>query len=156
LAARLLATQQAVLGAYFPNDNRMGIGISIDRPQAKLQSNWTGQNEMGKALMRVRDELRAMQPPAEAAPTEIKLPRKKKPVIPDTSTAATAAASSEQEIRLPMRKKKPDVASTAATAATASASDVPITPAVPAVSSEQEIRLPMRKKKVAVVPPPSE
>lgn len=130
LAARLLATQQAVLGAYFPNDNRMGIGISIDRPQAKLQSNWTGQNEMGKALMRVRDELRAMQPPAEAAPTEIKVPRKKKPV------AATASAST-----IPVA---PVASSAAASAA-------------PAEFSQQEIRVPIRKKKTAVVvPPPSE
>jgi ribA/ribD-fused uncharacterized protein len=57
LSGKLLDTKNAVLGAYEPDDNLIGIGISIDDVNAKLQSKWTGQNLLGKALMDIRGRL---------------------------------------------------------------------------------------------------
>lgn len=130
LGARLLATQNAVLGAYFPNENYMGIGISMDRPQAKLPSEWTGQNELGQALMMVRDELRAMQPAASAAPAAVRVPPRRKPSV----KAATAAASSDGS-----------QAATATTTVTAS------TASTPSIPTDTSVKLPMRRKKPVVV-----
>lgn len=58
LAARLLETKNAVLGAYIPNDTLIGIGISLDNFQSKNPINWTGQNILGKALMDIREKIR--------------------------------------------------------------------------------------------------
>jgi ribA/ribD-fused uncharacterized protein len=57
LGQRLLETKQATLGAYLPNDNRIGIGISLDMVQSQNQMNWSGQNLLGKALMDIRKQL---------------------------------------------------------------------------------------------------
>ena len=59
LAGRLLETKTAILGTYIPNDNLIGIGISIDNIQSKNPLNWTGQNILGKALMDIRDKMRS-------------------------------------------------------------------------------------------------
>jgi len=61
LAQRLLETQQANLGAYLPNDNQLGIGISLDNIQSKNPVHWTGSNLLGKALMDIRQQLRSEQ-----------------------------------------------------------------------------------------------
>jgi ribA/ribD-fused uncharacterized protein len=58
LVARLLETKTAVLGAYIPNDNLIGIGLSLDNIQSKNPINWTGQNLLGKALMDIREKFR--------------------------------------------------------------------------------------------------
>jgi ribA/ribD-fused uncharacterized protein len=58
LASRLLETKNAMLGAYVPDDNLIGIGISLDNVQSKNPINWTGQNILGKALMDIRQNLR--------------------------------------------------------------------------------------------------
>jgi hypothetical protein len=58
LALRLLETKNATLGAYEPNDNLIGIGISLDNIQSKNPINWTGQNLLGKALMDIRENIR--------------------------------------------------------------------------------------------------
>jgi len=54
-----LETKTAVLGAYIPNDNLIGIGLSLDNIQSKNPINWTGQNLLGKALMDIREKFRA-------------------------------------------------------------------------------------------------
>lgn len=59
LTARLLETKTAMLGAYIPNDNLIGIGISIDNVQSKDPVNWTGQNILGKALMDIRQKIQS-------------------------------------------------------------------------------------------------
>lgn len=58
LAGKLLETKNATLGAYLPNDNLIGIGISLDNVQSQNPNNWTGQNLLGKALMEIRDKIR--------------------------------------------------------------------------------------------------
>ena len=58
LVTRLLETKTAVLGAYIPNDNLIGIGMSLDNIQSKNPINWTGQNLLGKALMDIREKFR--------------------------------------------------------------------------------------------------
>ncbi len=61
LKARLLQTQNSILGAYQPNDNLIGIGISLDNINSKNPIYWTGQNLLGKALMEIRDKFRTEQ-----------------------------------------------------------------------------------------------
>jgi hypothetical protein len=58
LASRLLNTKNAKLGAYVPDDNLIGIGISLDNIQSQNPINWTGQNLLGKALMDIREKIR--------------------------------------------------------------------------------------------------
>lgn len=59
LKLRLLETKSAQLGAYIPDDNLLGIGISLDNIQSKNPINWTGQNLLGKALMDIRQKFKA-------------------------------------------------------------------------------------------------
>jgi len=76
LSLRLLQTNNAKLGAYLPNDNQIGIGISLDNEKSKNSVNWTGQNLLGKALMDIRDQLRAEQAIAIQPQQEKKMVRK--------------------------------------------------------------------------------
>ena len=59
LQRQLIETKTAILGAYMPDDTVLGIGISINDPKAINYRNWTGKNELGKVIMRIRDEIRA-------------------------------------------------------------------------------------------------
>ncbi len=58
LQERLLATQNATLGAYQPNDTLLGIGISLDHLHAKNPIHWKGQNLLGTVLMEIRSTLK--------------------------------------------------------------------------------------------------
>jgi len=58
LQSRLLATQNATLGAYQPNDQVIGIGISMDDIHAKNPIHWAGQNLLGTVLMDIRSTLK--------------------------------------------------------------------------------------------------
>jgi ribA/ribD-fused uncharacterized protein len=67
LAAKLLETKNAILGAYLPGDSIIGTGISMENVDAKDPSKW-GENVLGKALMNIRDVMReSAAPPAEPA-----------------------------------------------------------------------------------------
>jgi hypothetical protein len=61
LALRLLQTGQMRLGAYKPKDNLIGIGLSSDDARATNPAMWSGQNQLGIVLMRIRDDLREKQ-----------------------------------------------------------------------------------------------
>ena len=118
LAARLLETKNATLGAYIPDDNLIGIGLSIDNIQAKNPVNWTGQNLLGKALMGIRQKIRSDQEDAVATvatdatvatvATE-PVSRRKKPVVATVSTASIPSVSR------PLRRR-PKPATVSATA----------------------------------------
>lgn len=90
LAGRLLETKNATLGAYLPNDNLIGIGISLDNIQSKNPVNWTGQNLLGKALMDIREKLRIDREIAVQQQAPIPIPRKKKPVVSTQQVAPVA------------------------------------------------------------------
>jgi ribA/ribD-fused uncharacterized protein len=111
LAIRLLETKEAVLGAYLPNDNLLGIGISLDDIQSTIQANWTGQNIVGKVLMDIREQLRnernaLMQQQAMAAsvapkPRSMKIRLKPKSAVSQPSAAVIAepeAAAPDVEV----------------------------------------------------------
>jgi len=61
LALRLMQTGQMRLGAYKPKDNLIGIGLSSDDARARNPAMWSGQNQLGVVLMRIRDALREQQ-----------------------------------------------------------------------------------------------
>jgi ribA/ribD-fused uncharacterized protein len=91
LARSLLESKNAVLGAYEPNDTFIGIGISIHDPQAKNRRSWTGQNKLGQALMRIREELRASQPKASVG----------KPAVAKRATSASMPSASMPAASVP-------------------------------------------------------
>lgn len=82
LQGMLRKTGTAVLGAYFPNDVLLGIGLSMDREESKQTRHWTGENLLGKALMEVRRVLREQ--------STMRRPRGKAPVAPVASVAPVA------------------------------------------------------------------
>lgn len=105
LALRLLQTKDAKLGAYIPDDNLLGIGISIDNVQSQNPANWSGQNLLGQTLMEIRTYLRekemakqaaaaqsAPAPVAPVAPAPAKKPRFRIPVANDATTASNPRA----------------------------------------------------------------
>ena len=97
LAARLLETKNATLGAYIPDDNLIGIGISLDNLQSQNPINWTGQNLLGKALMDIRQKLQTDQEVAAAARVASvadAVPRRKKP---SAATAVSAMPGMEDD-----------------------------------------------------------
>lgn len=59
LAKRLLSTGEVTLAEANPRDFIWGIAMAEDDPLAQDPANWRGQNLLGKALMRVRETLRA-------------------------------------------------------------------------------------------------
>ena len=61
LKHQLLATGDALIAECSPTDRIWGIGIPLDDPRHQDVTQWQGQSILGKALMRVRDTLRAAQ-----------------------------------------------------------------------------------------------
>ena len=59
LAQKLVETGDAKLGYYQPDDNQLGIGISLDSENSKDSTKWTGQNWLGNTLEQIRTQLRA-------------------------------------------------------------------------------------------------
>ena len=116
LQEMLRKTGTAVLGAYFPNDVLLGIGLSMDREESKQMRHWTGENLLGKALMEVRRVL-LEQPKASMRP------RVKAPDAPVPEPAAPAR-------RVISRPKRVVNAIPAAPAAVASAVAPAVAPAV--------------------------
>lgn len=58
LAQRLIETPpNSILGAVEPNDNQLGIGLSIDNIKARDAAAWTGENILGKSLVKIREFL---------------------------------------------------------------------------------------------------
>lgn len=76
LAARLLRTGRKPLAEASPSDRVFGIGLAPSDPLAQDPANWRGQNLLGQALARVRDELRreALGLGPDSEPVEAALP----------------------------------------------------------------------------------
>jgi ribA/ribD-fused uncharacterized protein len=102
LVTRLLETKTAILGAYIPNDNLIGIGLSLDNIQSKNPINWTGQNLLGKALMDIREKIRSdMALATESAATES---------AATESTATESTATESATTQKVVRRRKPPIA----------------------------------------------
>ena len=102
LAARLLETRDAQLGAYIPDDNLIGIGISLDNIQSKNPINWTGQNLLGKALMEIRQKIRTdretiASASATVATSAAVAPKRRRRIIMAPKTDETRAPVSAVE-----------------------------------------------------------
>lgn len=88
LAQRLMELPSPlVIGACEPNDTYMGIGLSIDNMKAKDKSAWTGENMLGKALMKIREILIAKR--VQLVEQSAKRPRK--PRGPPKSEASSTS-----------------------------------------------------------------
>ena len=116
LAKQLLDTKYAILGAYLPNDTILGIGISINDPKSAIRKNWSGQNELGQALMKLREEIRANLPKKKPGVAKPGIVKSKAAVTSAATSAATSApislAPAVSTTAPPL--KKPGVASTVA------------------------------------------
>jgi len=160
LSKQLLDTKYAILGAYLPNDTILGIGISINDPKSTIRRNWSGQNELGQALMKLREEIRANLPkkkpgiakpkvaaassvPASLAPAAAPAaaaPKLKRPgIAPTTSVTAPAAPVIESAIASSVAAVQSAIASSVAAvqnAASSAASIVaPAAPVAPTAST---------------------
>ena len=93
LALKLLETKTAKLGACIVNDNLMGIGISFDNIKANNPIHWTGQNQLGKALMSIRDQIRTER----SIVKPIIKPVRKRPVVQAPVTTVAPVAEPVQE-----------------------------------------------------------
>ena len=58
LKGALLATGDAIIAEASPYDKIWGIGLKATDPSSQDPNKWRGQNLLGKALMRVREDLR--------------------------------------------------------------------------------------------------
>jgi hypothetical protein len=58
LMEKLLATGDAIIGEANPRDKYWGIGTSADTTDAKNPAKWKGQNQLGKILMKLREEFK--------------------------------------------------------------------------------------------------
>ena len=105
LAAKLLETKNAILGAYLPGDMLLGIGISIESLDAKDPSKWS-ENVLGKALMNIRDVLKHNLPVAPASIQEPSIRKKSrgKPSVgkfPVTTSASQDTSVTGTQIKIP-------------------------------------------------------
>jgi ribA/ribD-fused uncharacterized protein len=58
LLEKLVATGTRTIGEANPRDKYWGIGTSADTSDANHPSKWKGQNQLGKLLMKLRDEFK--------------------------------------------------------------------------------------------------
>jgi hypothetical protein len=96
LALRLMQTGQMRLGAYKPKDNLIGIGLSSDDARAKNPAMWSGQNQLGVVLMRIRDALREQPEQQEKAQQQAAQPVKKSIRKPRRAAASLDAAQPKE------------------------------------------------------------
>jgi ribA/ribD-fused uncharacterized protein len=130
LAKQLLDTKYAILGAYLPNDTILGIGISINDPKATIRKNWSGQNELGQALMKLREEIRANLPKKKPGVAKPGIVKSKAAAAAVPASLATASAASVPAASVPAasvpavaapKLKRPGIASTASVTAPSAA-----------------------------------
>ena len=70
LLLKLLGTGNSILAECAPRDAIWGIGLGIDDPRSEDTKEWRGRNLLGRALMRVREDLRAWSAVAGEKVTE--------------------------------------------------------------------------------------
>lgn len=58
LKKQLLETKDAILAEASPYDRIYGIGMSSDNPNVQNPKKWNGQNLLGEALMKVRENIK--------------------------------------------------------------------------------------------------
>ena len=103
LSLKLLETKNATLGAYIPDDNLIGIGISLDNIQSKNPVNWTGQNILGKALMDIREtlQLNPIKPVRKRPSAKKSIKTEVEPVQKTVRRPAPPAVEQEQVEQVP-------------------------------------------------------
>ena len=68
LLEKLLATGDRPIGEANPRDKYWGIGTSADTADAKNPAKWKGQNQLGKLLMKLREEFTQAKKGEDKAP----------------------------------------------------------------------------------------
>jgi ribA/ribD-fused uncharacterized protein len=101
LALRLMQTGQMRLGAYKPKDNLIGIGLSFDDARAKNPAMWSGQNQLGIILMRIRDSLREQQEQQAKAQQQQQAQPVKKSIRKPRRAAASLDAAQPKDATAP-------------------------------------------------------
>jgi len=120
LAKQLLDTKYTILGAYLPNDTILGIGISINDPKSTIRKNWSGQNELGQALMKLREEIRANLPKKKPGVAKPGIVKSKAAAAPTAAVATVPAVPAALVPATAPKLKRPGIApATSVTAASA-------------------------------------
>jgi hypothetical protein len=132
LGEKLRSTKKAELGAIEPDDYLLGIGFSVDEPEAQMKDRWTGKNELGKALMKIREELQAAAP-------------KKRPTIVSRSVAAAVPAAIPASMPASMPAAMPS-------AMPAAIESMPSAMPAPATNAALAQRVPRRRPPIAQLP----
>jgi ribA/ribD-fused uncharacterized protein len=110
LAQRLVELpNSAIIGAYEPNDIQIGIGLSIDNVKAMDKLSWTGENLLGKALMKIRADLIVER--AQIAAQKVRRPKTTTSVLPSASPlipeqSSTAPLTAPAQPSLPQAARK--------------------------------------------------
>ena len=148
LAAKLLETKNAMIGAYEPGDNMIGIGISIENMDSKDPAKW-GENVLGKSLMNIRELLRSEQPlpsikkrrpPVSSAKTAIADAATTTTTATTSTTDATAATAATVPVSV---KKRASVAKAASVTVPISSKEASIHPQNEAPAQNVSIREPV-------------
>ena len=121
LASKLLETKNAMIGAYEPGDEMIGIGISLENVDSKDPAKW-GENILGKALMNIRELLHTEQSeasvktePSEASvKTEPSIKKRRPPVSRAAQVEKVAPVSSKETIPLQNMSEPISIAAVAA------------------------------------------
>ncbi len=90
LGQKLIETGNARLGYYEPDDNLLGIGISLDNINSNNPAKWSGQNWVGDTLQQVRTRLKELQKPKPTAP-------RRRPQIGTVSVAQQQPQQQQQQ-----------------------------------------------------------
>jgi len=139
LAKQLLDTKYTILGAYLPNDTILGIGISINDPKSTIRKNWSGQNELGQALMKLREEIRANLPKKKPGVAKPGIVKSKAAAVAAPAAAVAAPAAAVPAALVPAaapKLKRPGIApATSVTATSAPAIESAIASSIAAVQS---------------------
>jgi ribA/ribD-fused uncharacterized protein len=104
LAQRLVELPNSVMiGAYEPNDIQIGIGLSIDNAKAMDKLSWTGENLLGKALMKIRADLIAERSQLAAKPVKRSASLAKAPVATPSVATPSVATPPMTSVALPVQ-----------------------------------------------------
>jgi ribA/ribD-fused uncharacterized protein len=110
LAQKLIETGNSRLGYYEPDDNQLGIGISLDDERSKDPNKWSGQNLLGITLEQIREQIKSSKKQLQILQQQ---PQQQPQSLQIQQTIPRIAPPPQQQVSISLRRKRPTVATTA-------------------------------------------
>ncbi len=111
LAQKLIETGNAKLGYYEPNDNQLGIGISLDIEDSKNPNKWTGQNWLGNTLEQIRTQIKStVKQSIIPKRSQVQTTQVQPTQVPPTQVPPTQVPRIAPPPQSTIRRKRPTVA----------------------------------------------